>query len=248
MMPYALCSCNLVMNFEFGIAYLSDWTICPIYILHSYSTFLKREIAVLQSIVSRKDSGRRLSFGATHIFKAFQILTGTAYVSRALFGRELHLGAGSVKTVLSHLRHAGLIDTVRSGTFLTESGRTLAESFLDVMPKDCIIAKSNLVRGLHSHAVLLRGYKAAIRAGLEQRDYAIMAGAQGAVTLICSGNSLLFPGEMRMAVLDDAATQMKERLGPSNHDAIIIATSDDPFVSEMAAKSSALQTIVSYES
>jgi len=230
-----------------GIDYLSDWTICPIYILNNHSTSLKKEIATLQDIVSRKESGRRPSFGTTHIFKTLQILTSTTYVSRALLGEELHLGAGSVKTMLSHLRHAGLVSTVRSGTFLTENGRITAESFLGAIPQDCSIEKSNLVQGSHSHAVLLRGYYAAIKTGLEQRDYAIMAGAHGAVTLLCSQNNLLFPGEMRIAMLDDVAKQMAASLEPLDYDVIIIATSDDRFVSEMAAKSSALQTIISHE-
>ncbi|WP_232202965.1 hypothetical protein [Nitrosopumilus sp. SJ] len=50
-------------------------------------------------------------------------------MSRATFGKEIHLGEGAVKTLISHLKEAEMIKSVRSGNFLTDKGKNLHHNY-----------------------------------------------------------------------------------------------------------------------
>ena len=84
-----------------------------------------------------------------------------------------------------------------------------------------------------------------IKAGIEQRDYAILYGSSGCTTMIYKNEKLIFPGNERECFPKDAKTRkyIIENLGPDEEDVIIISSSDDPFVAEISAKNSALWTI-----
>ena len=63
-----------------------------------------------------------LTFSIPHVFKALQLLSKEKFVSRATFGKEINLGEGAVKTLISHLKEAKMIETTKSGSFLTDYG------------------------------------------------------------------------------------------------------------------------------
>jgi len=69
--------------------------------------------------VARKGSSKLLTFSIPHVLKALQMLSRDQFVSRATFGKEIHLGEGAVKTLIAHLKEAKMIDTGKSGSFLT---------------------------------------------------------------------------------------------------------------------------------
>ncbi len=102
---------------------------------------MEKGIQVLLGIVSRKGSSKMLTFGIPHVFKALQMLSESDFVSRADLKREVWLGEGAVKTLIVHLREAGIIGTVRAGNHLTGSGRKMAESIMAVMPGECRIRR-----------------------------------------------------------------------------------------------------------
>ena len=225
--------------------YLSSWTIYPIYIEKFSRKNLRQQIQILQNIVSRKGSSKVLTFSIPHVFKALQLLNQDNYVSRSKFSQELHLGEGAIKTLILHLRNAKMIDTAKSGTFLTNKGRKFSENLTKVIPKECKLTKCKIAPRKFNHAIILKHYSCAIKTGLEQRDYAILYGASGCITLLYKNNRFVFPGEDIDCLADDKNTRKKivENLYPEDGDVIIISSSDDPFVSEVSAKNSALWTI-----
>ena len=78
--------------------------------------------------------------------------------------------------------------------------------------------------------------------GIEQRDAALIAGALGATTLICKGGGLLIPGTSEK--LDPEINRLiLTRLSPGEGDAIIVGSSDDPYLAELGAKSAALELL-----
>lgn len=173
------------------------------------------------------------------------MLSGRSYVSRASFCREIRIGGGAVRTLISRMRESGLVDSTRSGTFLTDRGSALAQELLRVLPAECPVPDCEIAPGAENYAVLLRGHADAVRSGLEQRDYAVVAGSRGAVTIVYRNARFLFPGGSEPVPTDDSMLRhLAARLNPHEGDVVIVAVSDDRFVSEMAAKSAALQTLV----
>lgn len=205
----------------------------------------RAKIQILQNIVSRKGSSKVLSFSVPHVFKSLQLLHKDGYVSRATFCSKLHMGEGAVKTMISHLKKEAMVDSTKSGTFLTDNGLSLIESLLEIIASECSVAKCDVVPGKHNHAVLLRGYSFATKSGVEQRDYAILYGAIGATTLFYKDGKFVFPNDTADCLLRDPATKqaLKNRLHPKDDDMIIIASANEPFVAEIAAANSALWTL-----
>ncbi len=175
------------------------------------------------------------------------MLNEEKFVSRATFGKEIHLGEGAVKTLILHLKEAGIVDTTKSGTFLIERGHKIINQIQSVIPKECKIKKCSIIQGKHNHAVLLKNYSNIIKTGLEQRDYAILYGSSGCTTMICKNKKLVFPGDEKECFIKDIKTEnyILENLCPNEGDVIIISSSNDPFVAEISAKNSALWTLAS---
>jgi hypothetical protein len=197
--------------------------------------------------VSRKGSSKVLTFSIPHVLKALQLLDREKFVSRATFEKEIHLGGGAVKTLISHLKEAGIVNSTRSGTFLTEKGYKLTNQIQSSIPKECKIKKCSIIQGKHNHAILLKNHANIVKAGLEQRDYAILYGSSGCTTMICKNKKLIFPGDEKECFNKDRKTEkdILEKLCPEEGDVIIISSSDDPFVAEISAKNSALWTLAS---
>ena len=164
-----------------------------------------------------------------------------------MFGKEIHLGEGAVKTLISHLKEAGIADSTKSGTFLTEKGHKLTNQIQNAIPKECKIKKGRIIQGRYNHAILLKNYSKIIRTGLEQRDYAILYGSSECTTMICKNKKLVFPDNEKECFIEDIKTEnyLLENLCPNEGDVIIISSSDDPFVAEISAKNSALWTMAS---
>jgi len=188
-----------------------------------------------------------LTFSIPHVLKALQLLAKEKFVSRATFGKEIHLGEGAVKTLILHLKKAGMVDTTKSGTFLTEKGNELTNQIQNVIPKECKIKKCSILQGKYNHAVLLKNYSKIVKTGLEQRDFAILYGSTGCTTMIFKNKKLVFPGDEKECFIKDAKTKkyIFKNLCPDEGDVIIISSSNDPFVAEISAKNSALWTLAS---
>lgn len=227
--------------------YLNSWIIYPIYIEIQTREILRKNVQVLQEIVSRKGSSKVLTFSIPHVLKALQLLTRERFVSRSKFGKEIHLGEGAVKTLILHLKQAGIADTTRSGTFLTEKGHKLANKIQSAIPYECKIKKCSTIHGRYNHAILLKNYSKAIKTGLEQRDYAILYGSLGCTTIIYKNKKLVFPRDEKECFIKDKLTSryILENLSPEEGDVIIISSSEDSFVAEISAKNSALWTMAS---
>ena len=227
--------------------YLNSWIIYPTYIELWLRKILRKNIQDLQNIVSRKGSSRILTFGIPHVFKALQMLDKDRFVSRSSFGREIHLGEGAVKTLILHLKDAGLVDSTRSGTFLTEKGSKFVKELQKSIPRECKIEKCGIIQGKHNHAILLKNYSKTVKTGLNQRDYAILYGSIGCITIAYRNCKLVFPEDEKECFIKDVKIRnhILENLNPDEGDIIIISSSNDQFVAEISAKNSALCTLAS---
>ena len=207
---------------------------------------MHQQIRTLQNIVTRKGSSKVLTFSAPHVLKSIFCLSNQKYVSRASFCKEIRLGEGAVKTLILHLKEYGIVDSIKSGTFLTKKGTRLAAQFHKAMPSQCFIKKCQVTNGKYSYAILLKkDYVANIGNGVKQRDYAILYGASDSLTLIFKKGEFVFSGDGVICFADEPEIKeiLVEGMRPEEGDVMIITSSDDKFVAEISAINTVLRTL-----
>ncbi|MDH2907119.1 MAG: DUF4443 domain-containing protein [Candidatus Nitrosotalea sp.] len=206
-------------------------------------------IHLLSKVAQRHAPSRMLSFDPVHVFKTMQMMSDNNRISRSIMMQELELGEGSIKTLVKHLKMHGLVENSNAGMWLTNKGETLYTKLHILIPRETDITKCSVALGKFNHAVLLKSMAHNIKSGIEQRDAAIKAGAVGATTLICKNERLVLPGTDEDLMRNDQKIHslIMEKLSPEQNDVIIIGSSQNKKIAEMAAKSAALYTIDDHE-
>jgi hypothetical protein len=206
-------------------------------------------IHLLSKVAQRHAPSRMLSFDLVHVFKTMQMMSDNNRTSRSLMMQELGLGEGSIKTLVKHLKMHDLVENSNAGMWLTNKGETLYAKLHVLIPREADITKCSVALGKFNHAVLLKGMAYNIKSGIEQRDAAIKAGAVRATTLICRNDRLVLPGTGENLIRNDQKIHslIMEKLSPEQNDVIIIGSSHNKKIAEMAAKSAALYTIEDHE-
>jgi hypothetical protein len=196
---------------------------------------------------------RSISFDIVHIYKTLQLIEDRGHVSRGLLSNELALGEGIVKTLVKHLKMQNMILTTKTGTKMTENGKSIYSHIRSSIPAESAVPPCSVALGRFNYAVLLKNFNFAIKSGIEQRDAAIKIGAKGATTLLYKGERFVMPSNQ--GTFDPLHTEPKIRkllinkLQPlEDGDAIIIGSDDtSKKLAELAAKSAALLTIMNHE-
>ncbi len=173
-------------------------------------------------------------FDAIHIQMALEQIAKRSRVSRKQLVEEIGVGEGSVRTILDQLKNQGLITSSRGGHALTEKGKRFLEKsqeFAQVAVGDLTVGKANV-------ATVVKGAASKVRRGIEQRDEAIKAGADGASVLIFKGGKLRFPDGFA-EVGRVASDALVKALNPGEGDAIVIGAARDARAAEAGARAAA---------
>ena len=188
---------------------------------------------------------KNLTFGIEHVVKTMQMMTIEKYVSRATLCRELRLGEGSVKTIISHLKKSGYASSIKSGTFLLENGWYLINEISKFVPSETSIKKSKFLPSEYNYAILLRNFADYIIDGMDQRDFAVKFGATGALTTTYHNYEFRIATSESFYLIVDKETEktLIKHLQPKEGDVVIITFASNEITAELAAKSSALYTI-----
>lgn len=130
-----------------------------------------------------------------------------------------------MRTIIEHLREKRMIDVKQTGVKISSRGleyiRQLPIRLERLETSDISIAQRNV-------AVLVHKKANRIALGIEQRDYAIKAGAEGATTVIVVGNRLMVPPDYCLDVeRPKISLELRNALDPSEGDVIIIGTAVD---------------------
>ena len=133
--------------------------------------------------------GKKLPlFNLFHCFPCF--LRFRAFVAETSWQKQtcqkLNVGDGAVRTIISRLRTADLIETSKEGCRLTKKGLEIWCQFEQVFPKRVEIAKNELSESEFSFAFLVKNSGQKVQSGIDQRDAAIIAGARKALVIVFS--------------------------------------------------------------
>jgi predicted transcriptional regulator len=190
----------------------------------------------IQGIAGKKAPGPSTTFTVFHIFYALELMAKET-LGRNKLAKKLNVGDGAVRTIISRLRNAGLIETSKEGCSLTKKGLEIWRQFEQVFPKRVEIQKSELSESEFNFAFLVKNSGQKVRSGIDQRDAAIIAGARKALVSVFKNGHLHIESVSDSIEKDypKAASQILKQLAPEDNDVIIIAGADSALKAKRGA-------------
>ena len=137
----------------------------------------------IQGIAGKKAPGPSTTFTVFHIFYALELMAQKP-LGRNKLAEKLKVGDGAVRTIISRLRDAGLIETSKEGCNLTKKGMDIWRQFEEIFPKRVEFAKNELSESEFNFAFLVKNSGQKVKSGIDQRDAAIIAGARKALVIV----------------------------------------------------------------
>jgi predicted transcriptional regulator len=178
----------------------------------------------VESLASEKAPGPSTTFSMFHIFFALELLSQKP-IGRNKLAEKLNVGEGAIRTIISRLKEADLITTIRAGCLLTKKGLEKWKKFEEFFPQRTEIEQNELTNSAYNFAFLVKDCGHKIGSGIEQRDAAIMGGAKRAIAIVSrNGHSVIdsvsnsIEGEF-----PDATSKILKNLKPQDNDVIIVA-------------------------
>jgi DNA-binding PadR family transcriptional regulator len=172
-------------------------------------------------------------FAEVHIRETLDLIEKYGRVGRKQLAEKLGVGEGSMRTILNTLKKQSLITSSRGGHALTAKGKNFLGKPLEFVRVDA----SDLTVGEVDVATIVRGAAAKVKKGIEQRDEAIKAGADGATVLVFKAGKLQFPDGFTEVNLK--LEKLIETLRPREGDVVIIGTGRDAAKAEAGARAAA---------
>jgi predicted transcriptional regulator len=187
-------------------------------------------------LVLERAPGPSPSFSVFHLIKALELIAENP-IGRNKLSRELRLGEGVTRTLIERLKKHGLILVRKNGCVLSKKGKEYWRSLQAVFPASVVLKKSGLTLGRFNAALIVKGYGRNVRRGMEQRDAALMAGADGATTLVFKDSKLTIPpGNQDIAEsYPRIHARLVRSLAPQENDAIVIGCADTLRMAEYGA-------------
>ncbi|UCD45617.1 MAG: hypothetical protein JSV27_03780 [Candidatus Bathyarchaeota archaeon] len=191
--------------------------------------------------ISEERPGGTPAFMEAHVLKALELLGSGEGLGRQQLARTIRLGEGTVRTLIRRMREQDLLETSRGGMKLTAKGERLVIALKEYLVSTAF-PETTLTVGRENFAVMVRSAGGEVRKGIEERDAALIAGAEGATTFVYTDGRLLMPG---FNTEIDALTkvQLMGLLEPEEGDVIIVGSDEDTFRAEFGAKSAALKLL-----
>ena len=180
-------------------------------------------------------------FADYHVFKTLSILSDGRRKGRKQLAEMVKVGEGSMRTIIEYLREREMIDVKQTGVKIAAKGHEFLSKLPIYMER---VEPTDSTLGERSAAVLVKGQSKKIKMGVEQRDSAIKAGAEGATTIIVSGGQLVVPPDYDLdKERPEFAETLRRLLAVSEGDVIIIGTSKTYDMAEDGALAAAFELI-----
>ncbi len=190
----------------------------------------------MQELSGKKAPGPSTTFTIFHVFYALDLLSQKS-LGRNKLAEKLHVGDGAVRTIISRLKDAELIETSKEGCILTENGKKIWIQFEEIFPCRVALPKSELYTSPFNYAFLVKNSGKKVSSGIDQRDAAIIAGARNALVIVCKEGRLCIE-----SVSSDiakhygrAAEEIIEQLKPQENDVVIVAGAESAFKAKRGA-------------
>jgi predicted transcriptional regulator len=181
----------------------------------------------IENVAGEKAPGPSTTFSVAHIFYALELVAEKP-IGRNKLAEKLNVGDGAIRTIINHLKDAGLIETSKTGCTLTTKGSSVWKKFEEFFPKRGEIEKTELTTAEHNYAFLVKNSGHKVKSGIEQRDAAIVAGAKRAVVIVSKSGHLSIESVSNDIAKEfpKAANHILRVTQPEDNDVIVIAGAD----------------------
>jgi len=164
-------------------------------------------------------------FADYHVYRTLLLLSDGRRRGRKSLADAVNVGEGSMRTIVEFLREKGYVDVKQTGIKISYKGleflRNLPIRMERLEPSDISIAVRNV-------AVLVRNRAEKISLGIEQRDAAIKAGAEGATTIVIKGGKMLVPPDYHLdKEKPEIARGLRKLLSPNDGDIVIVGAAEE---------------------
>lgn len=200
-----------------------------------------RIIDVFEELARGKAPGPLPSFTELHLAKTMEIIGVEGPIGRKKLSRKLRLGEGTMRTIVTRLEGAHLISISKAGCELTKKGEAIYDELRSKLVWVSPIKSSPLTIGAYNVGIVVRDAAHKVRHGVEQRDAAIKAGADGAAMLLYKDERLVMPtiSEDVMKDYPNIAKEIMELFQPKENDVIILGGADTRDGAEDGARAAA---------
>jgi predicted transcriptional regulator len=190
----------------------------------------------MQQIAGKKAPGPSTSFTIFHVFYALELMAEKP-LGRNRLAEKLCVGDGAVRTIISRLREADLIETSKEGCNLTKKGLEIWGEFEEIFPKRIEIPHSELAASEFNFAFLVKNSGQKVGSGIDQRDAAIIAGARKALVIVYKKGHLIIESvsDCIEQKYPTAANLILKELAPQDNDVIIIAGAESTLKAKRGA-------------
>ena len=182
---------------------------------------------VLEEIMQEKVPGPSPYFSVFHLLRALEFIE-VAPVGRSKLAKSLNVGEGTIRTIIDRLKDVGLIEISKAGCDLTNEGSKFMEEYRSVFAKKAKIGKNELTFTSYNVAILVKNLAHKIKAGIEQRDAAIMVGAKSATTIVLQKGCLIIPSISKNVAEDfpEATSQINDNFKLQENDVVVIVSAE----------------------
>ncbi|MHA2408390.1 MAG: DUF4443 domain-containing protein [Candidatus Ranarchaeia archaeon] len=200
-----------------------------------------RLIDFFRELAGEKAPGPFPSFSELHLAKAIELIGAEGPIGRKKLSKKLNLGEGVIRTIVSRLEKVHLIIISRIGCELTEKGKVIYDELSSKLVCVFQIDPNPLTIGAYNVGIMVRDAVEKVRYGVEQRDAAVKAGAEGAIMLMYKDQKLVVPtiSEDMTKDFPSVAQTIMELFRPREKDVIILGGADSRNAAEDGARAAA---------
>lgn len=152
-------------------------------------------LETLWQVLESDYRGPHAVFTRVHVLKALIAIGSAGTVGRGRLGTLTGLGQGEVRTLIKRLRDNQLITIEAGGCRLSRKGEKEYSAVSTVLVWSSAVDVSALTLGEKGWAVVAAASEKRVRYGIEQRDAAVRAGADGSFTAVVRKGRFTVPGE-----------------------------------------------------
>ena len=198
-------------------------------------------IPVLKELVNRPNAGPVAAFSYIHVAIVILLVGDEAPVGRIGLSKKLGLGEGTTRSIVTRLMRSRVVNISRRGCALTQRGEALYGLLRRKLSAVIELDAEQLALGKSNAAIMVRASGRNVKHGVEQRDAALRAGAEGAVTLLVKNREYVVPVEPEetLASLDPLVLRLESCFHPRDNDVLIIAGAQERNLAHFGAMAAA---------
>lgn len=190
-------------------------------------------------IINAPQYGPMFRFSDSNVYWALHLLSSGKRFGRKKLADSIGVGEGSMRRIIDTLREWEMISIKQTGITITRSGT----GFLEELPMKVIdIDLGDSVVGKFQQGVLVKGVSHKIDNGMQQRDAGIRAGADGCTSIVLRDGTLMIPPDWNMdSEAPELALRIRNDIGMTDKDVIIVGSSDNEHAAVNAALTAAFE-------